>query len=70
MSTGIDYFPTPLVPSSGLDVCQDCGGTGADREKTQALRKRECDQKVFVRCWTCCGNGLDPTQFYHWGSRL
>jgi hypothetical protein len=41
-----------------MPKCSDCDGTGADRKKTKIMRKRECDNIAYVRCWTCMGNGI------------
>jgi len=40
--------------------CTDCHGTGADAAKTAVARKSgACDKHAYIRCWTCCGNGLE-----------
>lgn len=47
--------------------CPDCGGTGADRRKTEEARKAgRIDFGSYVRCWTCNGNGADPAAYFDW----
>ena len=47
-------IPAPLTSGP---LCPDCGGTGANRERTLA---RPAWEPGFVRCVSCQGNGLDP----------
>lgn len=57
-----DSMPAPLTTGH---LCPDCNGTGADRARTLAARRRgSCDRGSYVRCWTCNGNGLDPTAYF------
>lgn len=59
-----DIFPAPL--RSG-NLCSDCNGTGADRQKTLSLRRRgSIDRGSYISCWTCNGNGLDPAAYFRW----
>lgn len=57
-------LPAPLTPSNPAHLCPDCKGTGADAAKTAAMQKREGDRHAYIRCWSCNGNGLDPTAFF------
>jgi hypothetical protein len=43
--------------------CKDCNGTGADPKKTEVYMKTISYkmQGGHIRCWTCNGNGLEPT---------
>lgn len=56
------YLPAPLTSGH---LCPDCKGTGADANKTkEARRKGLADSRSFVACWTCNGNGLDPSAYF------
>jgi DnaJ-class molecular chaperone len=44
--------------------CEACRGTGRDDKRTRELGLKRGDG--YVRCWTCNGGGLDPTEFYTW----
>lgn len=56
----------PAALTSG-NLCSDCNGTGADRAKTLAARRRgDCDGRAYIRCWACNGNGLDPAAYFRW----
>lgn len=58
------YLPTQLVSGN---LCPDCNGTGADRAKTLAARRRGvCDSRSYIQCWSCNGNGLDPAAYFRW----
>jgi len=55
-------------------ICEDCGGTGRDANKTAALAKEDAEFRhrvkhhgSYVRCWSCNGNGLDPAAYFRWG---
>lgn len=47
--------------------CLACNGTGQDAIKTKIARKCESDPHMWVRCWNCHGNGLDPAELFRWG---
>ena len=48
-------------------LCPDCKGTGKDKGKTEAMLKaHQIDKGSYVRCWSCNGNGLDPTKYFRW----
>jgi hypothetical protein len=56
-------------------TCHDCCGTGRDERKTAEVAKRDAEFRhrvkhhgSFVRCWACNGNGLDPAEYFRWGS--
>lgn len=62
-------LPAPLTSGN---LCPDCGGTGADAEKTRAAYKSGHLSKSsggHIRCWTCNGNGLDPAAYFHTTAR-
>ena len=41
--------------------CQDCNGSGMDRKKTEKARQAgQLDDRAYIRCWSCNGNGLEP----------
>ncbi len=45
--------------------CPNCGGSGADKKKTDAARRAgNIDAKSYIRCWNCNGHGLDPIKFF------
>jgi DnaJ-class molecular chaperone len=53
-----------MKPVDSIHKCPDCKGTGADAKKTAIHRKKEGDKHSYIRCWTCNGNGLDPSAFF------
>ena len=56
----------PAALTSG-NLCLDCNGTGADRVKTLAARRKGiCDRSSYIQCWSCNGNGLDPAAYFRW----
>ena len=59
-----DNLPPPLRTGN---LCSDCNGTGADRDRTLNARRRgQADRGSYIRCWTCNGNGLDPAAYFQW----
>lgn len=52
-------LPAPLTSGH---LCPDCGGTGADANKTAAAHKSGAltGSGSYIRCWSCNGNGLEP----------
>lgn len=49
------------------NLCPDCNGTGADRDRTFAARRRGIvDSRAYLACWNCAGNGLDPAAYFRW----
>lgn len=55
------HIPKPLTKGR---LCPDCKGTGANIEKTLAMKPHETG---YIRCWTCNGGGLDPAEYFDWG---
>jgi DnaJ-class molecular chaperone len=56
-------IPAPLT--KGVR-CPDCKGTGADLAKTTARDRLDPHALGYIRCWTCNGNGLDPSAYFNW----
>ena len=53
------------------NLCPDCNGTGADRVKTLAARRKGiCDRSSYIQCWSCNGNGLDPAAYFRWSRNV
>ncbi len=58
------WLPAPLT--SGY-LCSHCHGTGADPDRTFAARRTgDCDDRSYIRCWNCNGNGLDPAAYFRY----
>lgn len=51
--------PAPLTSGH---LCPSCKGTGADIERTKAMRGNG-----YIMCRNCNGNGLDPAEYFRWG---
>lgn len=58
-------IPTRLIAGH---LCPDCRGTGADLRRTMERDRREPSSTGYVMCRACCGNGLDPAEYFRWSS--
>ncbi len=59
-------IPKPLTKGH---LCEDCKGTGADIERTLVYdAKQPGDEPGYIVCVTCQGRGLDPAEYFNWGS--
>lgn len=41
-------------------LCSDCRGTGASKVNKDGS---------WYHCWTCNGNGLDPSAYFNWSNK-